>query len=259
MLGSPPHTRGKEGVIMKKTVDTGITPAYAGKRCQADPRQALLWDHPRIRGEKKLPRARTPPEEGSPPHTRGKVESVLMVLTLAGITPAYAGKRKSGKCSRQSKKGSPPHTRGKACSGREVVNLSRITPAYAGKRFRGDKHEHGKRDHPRIRGEKSVSVTVSVLLSGSPPHTRGKGRNIKYLLWGNGITPAYAGKSDYILSLKTVDRDHPRIRGEKGRSALTLYLLVGSPPHTRGKATTIWIICTPTGITPAYAGKSTKS
>ena len=50
------------------------------------------------------------------------------------------------------------------------------------------------------------------------------------------ITPAYAGKSESILSRVVRKRDHPRLRGEKTVSAALVVVAVGSPPLTRGKA-----------------------
>ena len=69
------------------------------------------------------------------------------------------------------------------------------------------------------------------------------------------ITPAYAGKSEEIDRDAEIQRDHPRICGEKARCAAATTLQRGSPPHMRGKGR--YFLCTmPTvGITPAYAGK----
>ena len=70
--------------------------------------------------------------------------------------------------------------------GKEVNNdiedvCSRITPAYAGKRL--------KASHASIR------------LSGSPPPMRGKVRIFTDSCGGQGITPAYAGKSSAVCPL----------------------------------------------------------
>ena len=50
--------------------------------------------------------------------------------------------------------------------------------------------------------------------------------------------------------------DHPRIRGEKVLVLVIVFVLVGSPPHTRGKGKCQCILSAVTRITPAYAGKS---
>ena len=93
------------------------------------------------------------------------------------------------------------------------------------------------------------------MLSGSPPHTRGKAVISVFVSTLVRITPAYAGKS-FNEQIRVISfRDHPRIRGEKFRFPWLLSSRLGSPPHTRGKD----FIETPPfniiRITPAYAGK----
>ena len=50
-----------------------------------------------------------------------------------------------------------------------------------------------------------------------------------------GITPAYAGKSSLILSHKLIQKDHPRLCGEKTSPADAEIIASGSPPPMRGK------------------------
>ena len=112
--GSPPHMRGKDWaaccaagisgitpayagkrVRMKAPLDStvGITPAYAGKSGEYGTKTKRPQDHPRICGEKKPCSVALYVAMGSPPHMRGKVNSVFAPLLTFGITPAYAGKR----------------------------------------------------------------------------------------------------------------------------------------------------------------------
>ena len=70
--GSPPHTRGKGCQIFFRQRDCGITPAHAGKSSRHKPHNAVTWDHPRTRGEKRHRRSIRARTRGSPPHTRGK-------------------------------------------------------------------------------------------------------------------------------------------------------------------------------------------
>ena len=151
-----------------------ITPAYAGKSRTMTEREILTRDHPRIRGEKGLIRFIYAVHHGSPPHTRGKDNNIIRMLSKPGITPAYAGKRpiKIRRCRpwwdhprirgekmelerlHYPKQGSPPHTRGKGVSGGLSSLAAGITPAYAGKSPTMRTGSSAEWDHPRIRGEK---------------------------------------------------------------------------------------------------------
>ena len=51
----------------------------------------------------------------------------------------------------------------------------------------------------------------------------------------NRITPAYAGKSITEIFQKDVNKDHPRLCGEKGKYENLYSQLKGSPPPMRGK------------------------
>ena len=50
-----------------------------------------------------------------------------------------------------------------------------------------------------------------------------------------GITPAYAGKSDFHDAHLRFFEDHPRLCGEKVPEILQFSSVVGSPPPMRGK------------------------
>ena len=91
--------------------------------------------------------------------------------------------------------GSPPHVRGKVTADTRLVSSHGITPAYAGKSKSAQGPADSREDHPRTCGEKIYSVRDNVAEQGSPPHVRGKVSQFVDLLCGDGITPAYAGKS----------------------------------------------------------------
>ena len=69
------------------------------------------------------------------------------------------------------------------------------------------------------------------------------------------ITPAYAGKSQWMNVQRLLKQDHPRLCGEKFVQHLQSHLYTGSPPPMRGKAHTMAGDDFHSGITPAYAGK----
>ena len=212
--GSPPHTRGKVGQNIVYLSHPGITPAYAGKSPSPMHYKQPVRDHPRIRGEKWIWYPGPSEILGSPPHTRGKVQTARGLKSKRGITPAYAGKR-----------------------------VSTATASSC------------PQDHPRICGEKSKGISFSSFGQGSPPHTRGKAVLSDLQRCTLGITPAYAGKRSPGCRPRQCPRDHPRIRGEKATATLRCRSWTGSPPHTRGKGSRFGSILSPSGITPAYAGK----
>ena len=72
-----------------------------------------------------------------------------------------------------------------------------------------------------------------------------------------GITPAYAGKSDFHDAHLRFFEDHPRLCGEKASTKAWELWGTGSPPPMRGKVQTVCDANGWYGITPAYAGKRT--
>ena len=73
------------------------------------------------------------------------------------------------------------------------------------------------------------------------------------------ITPARAGKSQTTSWTPKARRDHPRACGEKGDGRDMWPPGKGSPPHTRGKALVLPHCPGVPGITPAHAGKRSRS
>ena len=90
--GSPPPTRGKQCPALPYVLHTGITPAYAGKTFLRGKAAHTTKDHPRLRGENRIPCLRLFLGLGSPPPTRGKLGRVVDDAEIIRITPAYAGK-----------------------------------------------------------------------------------------------------------------------------------------------------------------------
>ena len=70
---------------------------------------------------------------------------------------------------------------------------------------------------------------------GSPPHMRGKGGIQPQQRKCMGITPAYAGKREFCANCYILNKDHPRICGEKSGYFDLRNSVLGSPPHMRGK------------------------
>ena len=87
---------------------------------------------------------------------------------------------------------------------------------------------------------------------------RGKASALDVLPLPCGITPAYAGKSSEDTRRSGTNGDHPRVCGEKSFENGVKGYFEGSPPRMRGKAVDCPFSLPLVGITPAYAGKSTK-
>ena len=73
--GSPPRGRGKVSDQRRQRGETGITPAWAGKRSTWSCRPAHTRDHPRVGGEKFRVVLQVAREQGSPPRGRGKASA----------------------------------------------------------------------------------------------------------------------------------------------------------------------------------------
>ena len=195
--GSPPRGRGKVPPCQFGCIWLGITPAWAGKSsprfCTAPPAQ----DHPRVGGEKQARPGQVGPQPGSPPRGRGKAARRRSRRQLTGITPAWAGKSISVPSIQSGAGGSPPRGRGKGdCPPVGWLYLG-ITPAWAGKRVTNCLWYQLNRDHPRVGGEKPAVPLPFLKFPGSPPRGRGKAYRATGHCTRRGITPAWAGKSEY--------------------------------------------------------------
>ena len=85
--------------------------------------------------------------------------------------------------------------RGKDLFNIEIIKSVRITPAYAGKSRTLYAEAKNYEDHPRLCGEKSIEERNPSDYVGSPPPMRGKEDFDPEDIDEDGITPAYAGKS----------------------------------------------------------------
>ena len=227
--------RGKALLSLIHFIFFRITPAYAGKSCVLRAVVVRQQDHPRLCGEKSGGTDNCTKMLGSPPPMRGKEVKELNAFSKARITPAYAGKSLAvgvrwihdkdhpRLCGEKFQTlfckvyipGSPPPMRGK--DGKDVFQKlpRRITPAYAGKSSSQLHTFAASWDHPRLCGEKVRFGLTLDKIQGSPPPMRGKVFYVNCILICCRITPAYAGKSFYHQTSKTLSWDHPRLCGEK--------------------------------------------
>ena len=70
------------------------------------------------------------------------------------------------------------------------------------------------------------------------------------------ITPADAGKTQFLMLAPRRDQDHPRGCGENATRGFRVRGRLGSPPRMRGKLTINGVNANKCRITPADAGKT---
>ena len=154
----------------------------------------------------------------------------------------------------KSETGSPPHTRGQVAADGYEHRHRRITPAHAGTRCGHDDQIAVLEDHPRTRGDKDGRKASSLVITGSPPHTRGQVPNPQSVQRNGRITPAHAGTSARSENGFLGGEDHPRTRGDKSCIRGLSPPARGSPPHTRGQERDGVTPPDQYRITPAHAG-----
>ena len=130
--------------------------------------------------------------------------------------------------------GSPPRARGAVPAEAHARRVGGITPACAGSSSASAFAASASRDHPRVRGEQVGSAPRGMFGPGSPPRARGAGWRVRASSPAPGITPACAGSRWTCTGSCTAARDHPRVRGEQGVSAVEAARCQGSPPRARG-------------------------
>ena len=170
--------------------------------------------------------------------------------------PRTCGENTPQKTKDYEREGSPPHLRGKHSSDCFKFFVTRITPAPAGKTELSQAVLFYQQDHPRTCGENPACTYACNSVRGSPPHLRGKLHLGRKTEEQEGITPAPAGKTRFLLRIHIELWDHPRTCGENVLYMSSKGAIRGSPPHLRGK---LFIYPLPTAksrITPAPAGKT---
>ena len=92
--GSPPPMRGKVFFQRNHGFCTRITPAYAGKRDREIVAVFIVWDHPRLCGEKKRLFWLLEHDQGSPPPMRGKGKFHGSCLRITWDHPRLCGEKR---------------------------------------------------------------------------------------------------------------------------------------------------------------------
>ena len=194
MVGTSPHTRGKQQAQQILHFRIRNIPAYAGKTGVNPRRDIQTQEHPRIRGENAIYHTACALTSGTSPHTRGKLYPASPLAGWCRNIPAYAGKTFAwgadyvGSAEHPRIRGenistllpinylagTSPHTRGKRVDQAHSTSPRRNIPAYAGKTLIQRLSISLVEEHPRIRGENAWVSANMKLKIGTSPHTRGK-------------------------------------------------------------------------------------
>ncbi len=200
------------------------------------------------------------------------------VDTSDGLIPAYAGRTTATNtpCHRRGAhprlrgvdihrrwpheigEGSSPLTRG----GRRVGSARGVEhgliPAYAGRTILLVWMFADDEAHPRLRGADHASSHFQLSPVGSSPLTRGG------LLWdkkfdnGDGLIPAYAGRTRNLKTPYSISWAHPRLRGADSNWRRAMVARGGSSPLTRGGRVLRLLLGLVIRLIPAYAGRTQK-
>ena len=153
-------------------------------------------------------------------------------------------------------RGSPPRARGRLWGPATPPVGPGLTPACAGTSPAYPTTIPPRRAHPRVRGDVEVVQMSADLGSGSPPRARGRRQPRGLGADEPGLTPACAGTSIAGNAGRTLERAHPRVRGDVQLSDPWEDVSEGSPPRARGRLQGPPPGVPGAGLTPACAGTS---
>ena len=272
-----PRSRGENGRSRGPPARPGgSSPLTRGKHARGPRQVEDSVAHPRSRGENFPKPFKKPPMVGSSPLTRGKLGRRRTGMSKKGLIPAHAGKTSSATArtpcagahprSRgenassvtrvSTRSGSSPLTRGKHKWLSEEDAAFGLIPAHAGKTCRHCHRPRRSGAHPRSRGENIGLSAPPCCVTGSSPLTRGKLLGDQEQVSGVGLIPAHAGKTCSTPKGLTINRAHPRSRGENAAEGLIEQVGMGSSPLTRGKLVCVLLRTSCQRLIPAHAGKT---
>ena len=213
--GPPPLARGEPRAPRRLRSGARTTPARAGRTRDSTGRGVSGADHPRSRGENRVPSSRTVMPRGPPPLARGEPQGTRRADRVDRTTPARAGRTRSRcwgparspdhprsrgeNCIRVSRAasnaGPPPLARGEHWLTTPTVAHLRTTPARAGRTRTCSRHSAQMADHPRSRGENASSAESTAKHIGPPPLARGEPVGVDVAHHHGRTTPARAGRT----------------------------------------------------------------
>ena len=177
----------------------------------------------------------------------------------AGPRPAHprVGGENSRRIDREAAvDGSSPRGRGKRLDDGFDLGEGRLIPAWAGKTRPKRPTRTWLPAHPRVGGENNWLPADYARLAGSSPRGRGKRWAQQASSCGEGLIPAWAGKTVRVSLLVFPPTAHPRVGGENDPHREGSHAQYGSSPRGRGKRDVGGVRAGRRGLIPAWAGKT---
>ena len=190
--------------------------------------------HPRVGGKNARALPGAVPHSGSSPRGREKRARFAWRGPSLGLIPAWAGKtptdRTRGVRTRAHPRvggenissldvatrpaGSSPRGRGKPVYVWRTDLNAGLIPAWAGKTMRNHRRAGRTEAHPRVGGENPGIWIDGFANWGSSPRGRGKQAPEAAVVLGQGLIPAWAGKTRLSPLRRITAGAHPRVGGE---------------------------------------------
>ena len=152
--------------------------------------------------------------------------------------------------------GSSPRGRGKLTPYPRTSAILGLIPAWAGKTCNPPVPHCVAPAHPRVGGENDLVAGVKLCAQGSSPRGRGKRAGGWTVGCGQGLIPAWAGKTRRRRTRRRRISAHPRVGGENHFEYAKPETIKGSSPRGRGKPRSGTHRFVRPRLIPAWAGKT---
>ena len=254
--GSSPRVRGTPQPHRASAFDARFIPACAGNAESASTATSRPTVHPRVCGERDLTVTLTPQLSGSSPRVRGTPQGKDGRDGVNGFIPACAGNAPEASRCRW-----PRSVHPRVCGERldersAVLQLGGSSPRVRGTRRRPDRFSTGGRFIPACAGNAESHAGNLLPLAGSSPRVRGT----RPVRGGDAerqrFIPACAGNARSSPSNTSRATVHPRVCGERTRSARSSLAPYGSSPRVRGTRRSRTRAACPGRFIPACAGNA---
>ena len=212
--GSSPRGRGKPARTDSTSSPCRLIPAWAGKTLSLPLLLLGLQAHPRVGGENDNGNIYVAMRDRLIPAWAGKTQPTNYSLSPEKAHPRVGGENFGGLGLCSTPRGSSPRGRGKLQPTNYSLSPERLIPAWAGKTRGRRARSAVPTAHPRVGGENPWRGLDGAVSDGSSPRGRGKLTTRLAAYVGDGLIPAWAGKTPRHARPTRSRQAHPRVGGE---------------------------------------------